>query len=304
MLVRNNINFVRGETSVLQINVGTLCNLSCQHCHLDAGPQSKKIMKPETIAQIINYAKKNCFAVIDITGGAPELNPHIVDLIAGLSPATTRLTLRTNLTALKDKKWDFFIDLCKEHRVVIIASFPSLDAAQTDVQRGKEIFQESITSLKKLNSAGYGVAGCGLELDLVTNPSGDYLPAEQAQIECLFHKTLLQQWGITFDHLYSLVNSPLGRFRNWLAQTSSLDAYMQKLYDEFNPDAISSLMCRSLISLDWEGYLYDCDFNLAAESYLSGRKIHITEIDGIPAAGIPITVSDHCYACTVGAGFT
>lgn len=304
LLLRHNIALLRGETTTLQINVGSLCNQTCQHCHLDAGPNSKKVMTAETLAQIIIYAKKNHFAVIDITGGAPELNPHIENMVAELAPLTNRLIVRTNLTALIDKKCDFFIDLCKEHRVVVIASLPSLDPRQTDAQRGEGAFQQSIISLKKLNSAGYGREDCGLELNLVTNPISDFLPPDQAQTECLFHEMLLQQWGITFDNLYSLGNSPLGRFRNWLFQTSQMDTYMQKLYDRFNPDAVSSLMCRSLLSIDWQGYLYDCDFNLAAEFYLAGSKTHVTEMEGIPAAGTPIIVADHCYACAAGTGFS
>jgi radical SAM/Cys-rich protein len=304
MLIQHDVQLLRGETTTLQINAGSLCNQSCQHCHLDASPGSSKVMKRETLDQIIAYAKRNRFAVIDITGGSPELNPNIENMIAELAPLTTRLTVRTNLTALNKKNWDCFIDLCKEHRVTIIASLPSLIPQQTDAQRGAGTFQQSILSLKKLNAAGYGRDGSGLELDLVTNPVGAFLAADQIQTESIFHKVLLKKWGVSFDKLYSLGNAPLGRFRNWLQQTSSLDSYMQKLASRFNPRAVSSLMCRSILSIDWRGYLYDCDFNLAAGLYLGGCKIHVTEMEGIPAVGSPIMVADHCYACTAGTGFS
>jgi radical SAM/Cys-rich protein len=303
-LARHSLALLRGETTTLQINAGTLCNQSCQHCHLDAGPDSNKVMKQETLAQIIAYAKRNHFAVIDITGGSPELNPHIESMITELAPLTTRLTVRTNLTALNRKNWDNYIALCKEHRAVIIASLPSLIPQQTDAQRGAGTFEQSIISLKKLNAAGYGREGSGLELNLVTNPVGTFLASDQVQTENVFHKILLKKWGVAFDKLYSLGNAPLGRFRNWLQQTFSLDSYMQMLVSRFNPCAVSSLMCRSMLSIDWQGYFYDCDFNLAAGLYLGGRKIHVTEMEGIPAAGSSIMIADHCYACTAGTGFS
>ncbi|MGD0278387.1 MAG: arsenosugar biosynthesis radical SAM (seleno)protein ArsS [Smithella sp.] len=304
MLIKHDLALLREETTALQINTGFLCNLTCKHCHQEAGPHRKEIMTRETMRQIIAYAGKNRFASIDITGGAPELNPHIRDMIAGLAPLTPRMMLRTNLTALQKERWDGFINFCKEYRVVIIASFPSLNPAQTDSQRGEGIFQQLIMSLKKLNSAGYGIEGSGLELDLAANPTGAFLLDSQLQVENRFHEILSGKWGITFNKLFTFNNAPLGRFRRWLQSTDNMETYLKKLEQQFNPCTAAFLMCRSMLSIDWQGYLYDCDFNLAAGFYMSGSKIHVTETNNLPANGSSIVVGDHCYACTAGAGFS
>jgi radical SAM/Cys-rich protein len=303
-LIKNNLVLKRLETTALQINTGFLCNLTCRHCHLESGPDRREIMSEETARQIIAFAAKNHFISIDITGGAPELNPNIRELIAGLSPLTPRLMLRTNLTALRGEAWDSFIDYCIEHRVVLIASFPSLNSAQTDSQRGDGIFQQAIASLKKLNSAGYGMEGSGLELDLASNPGGAFLPDSQLRVEKRFHEILSCKWGIAFNKLYTFNNAPLGRFRRWLTLSGNMEAYLKKLEQQFNPCTAAHLMCRTMLSVDWQGYLYDCDFNLAAGYYLSGKKIHVTGMDCLPAGGSPIAVGDHCYACMAGAGFS
>ena len=303
-LIRNNLVLSREETTALQINTGFLCNLTCRHCHLEAGPGREEIMTKETARQIIAFAAKNHFISIDITGGAPELNPNIRELIAGLSPLTPRLMLRTNLTALRGKDWDSFIDYCMEHRVILIASFPSLNPAQTDAQRGEGSFEQIIASLKKLNSAGYGIEGSKLELDLAVNPTGAFLPDSQMGVEKRFHEILSRKWGITFNKLFTFNNAPLGRFRRWLSQSGNMETYLKKLEQQFNPCTAAFLMCRTMLSIDWQGYLYDCDFNLAAGYYLSGRKIHVTEMDCLPAGGSPIAIGDHCYACMAGAGFS
>jgi radical SAM/Cys-rich protein len=304
MLVKHNLELLRGKTTALQINTGFLCNLTCKHCHVEAGPHRKEIMTEETSGQIIAYARKNHFASIDITGGAPELNPHIGNMIAGLSSLTPGLMLRTNLTALQGNEWDNFVNFCKEYHVVIIASFPSLNPAQTDSQRGNGTFQQSIVSLKKLNSAGYGIEGSGLELNLAANPAGAFLPDSQFQAEKRFHEILSNKWGIAFNHLYNFNNAPLGRFRRWLQSTDNAEIYLKKLARQFNPCTVPLLMCRSMLSIDWQGYLFDCDFNLAAKCYMSGGKIHVTEMEGVPAAGSRIIVADHCYACMAGTGFS
>jgi len=304
MLIKNNLVLSREETTALQINTGFLCNLACRHCHLESGPHRGEIMTKETSRQIIAFAIQNHFASIDITGGAPELNPNIKDMIAGLSPLTPRLMLRTNLTALQGKDWDSFIDVCMEHRVVLIASFPSLNPAQTDAQRGEGIFQQAIASLKKLNSAGYGMEGSGLELDLAVNPTGAFLPDSQLRVEKRFHEILFNKWGINFNKLFTFNNAPLGRFRRWLQLSGNMETYLKKLELQFNPRTAENLMCRTMLSVDWQGYLYDCDFNLAAGYYLGGRKIHVTQMDCLPAYGSPIAVGDHCYACMAGAGFS
>jgi radical SAM/Cys-rich protein len=257
-----------------------------------------------TVDEVVAFAQRGRFQVIDITGGAPELNPNLATLIERLSPLAPRIMLRTNLTALTDEGRDFLMDLCEKHRIVIVASFPSLNTSQAEAQRGKGTFEQSIAALKRLNSIGYACDGCDLELDLVSNPTGAFLPASQAQEEKRFRRDLQRKWGITFNHVYTFANVPLGRFRQWLRHSGNLEKYLQNLASRFNPCAIEGLMCRTLISVSWDGYLYDCDFNLAKGLYMSGRRTHISEMAGPPKEGTPIAVSDHCYACTAGSGFT
>jgi len=196
------------------------------------------------------------------------------------------------------------MELCKKHRVVIVASFPSLDPSQAESQRGEGTFQDSIAVLKRLNSLGYGQEGSGLELDLVSNPTGAFLPPSQAQAEKRFRQELERKWGIVFNHLFTFANVPLGRFRSWLKRSGNYQKYMEKLASHFNPGAVEGLMCRTLVSVSWDGYLYDCDFNLAERLPMDGRKIHVSEMVAPPEPGTPIAVSDHCYACTAGTGFT
>jgi radical SAM/Cys-rich protein len=230
--------------------------------------------------------------------------PDIVDMILRLAPLTSRLMLRSNLTALTREKRADLIDLCKQNRVIIVASFPSLNEAQAESQRGKGVFQESIDVLRKLNSIGYGKPGSGLELNLVSNPTGAFLPSSQEQLEKRFCQVLENKWGIVFNNVFAFANVPLGRFRLWLETSGNLDKYLQKLATSFNPCAIEGLMCRSLLSVSWDGYLFDCDFNQAAGLYLGTKKTHISELKELPARGEPIAISYHCYTCTAGSGFT
>jgi radical SAM/Cys-rich protein len=303
-LSRHGLELIRGHTNTLQINAGLLCNQACRHCHLEAGPNRMEVMDAKTVDEVIAFAQRGHFQVIDITGGAPELNPNLADMIERLSPLAPRIMLRSNLTALTDGKGDFLMDVFRKHRTVIVASFPSLNATQAEAQRGKGIFDKSIAALRNLNSIGYGHDGSGLELDLVSNPTGAFLPASQTQEEKRFRRDLQRKWGIAFNHIYTFANVPLGRFRQWLQHSDNLEKYLQNLASRFNPCAIEGLMCRTLISVSWDGYLYDCDFNLAKGLSMGGRRIHITEMDAPPKPGTPIAVSDHCYACTAGSGFT
>ncbi|MBA4394793.1 MAG: DUF3641 domain-containing protein, partial [Desulfobacca sp.] len=243
------------------------------------------------------------FTVVDITGGAPELNSHLPRLISGVAPHTKRIMVRSNLTALTDGPLGALMELLKNHRVVVVASFPSLQPGQTDTQRGAGVFQASINTLRQLNALGYGRADSGLELDLVSNPCGSFLPPSQAEAEKRFREELAKRWGLVFNHLYVFVNVPLGRYRQWLDQSGNLQGYREKLASGFNPATLTGVMCRSLVSVSWEGYLYDCDFNLALDLPYVGLKTHISEMAGPPPAGTPIQVGDHCYACTAGSGF-
>ncbi len=287
----------------MQINLGFLCNQTCQHCHLNAGPARKENMGSDTVNEVVAYAQRCHFDTIDITGGAPELNPHLLDLIKKISPLAPRIMLRSNLSALKDQM-NRLIEPLKSHRVVIVASFPSLNLNQTDSQRGEGIFAESIAVLKELNAMGYGRNGSGLELNLVSNPTGAFLPPNQEKTEKRYHQILDQKWGVRFNRLFSFANVPLGRFRQWLIKSGNFESYMQKLVSNFNPCSVEGLMCRTLVSVSWDGYLYDCDFNLARGVYMGGKKIHVSEMPGPPEPDTPIVTADHCYTCAAGLGFT
>ena len=304
MLKRKSLELVRGESNTLQVNVGFLCNQACRHCHLEAGPASRAVMSAGTVDEVIILARRFRFQVIDITGGAPEMNPHLGRMIAELSPLTSRLMLRSNLTAIADAEREFLLDLCKAHRVVIVASLPSLNTGQTDSLRGKGVWARSIETLRRLNSMGYGIQGSGLELHLVSNPAGAFLPSPQAETERKFREQLGKKVGIAFNNLFTFANVPLGRFRQWLNESGNFEKYMEKLASSFNGCTLGGLMCRTLLSVSWDGYLYDCDFNQAGGIYLGGKKTHITQLRELPAPGSPVAVSDHCYACTAGTGFT
>lgn len=303
-LQQRGLQLTRGETTTLQINVGLACDLACRHCHLEAGPDRPELMRAETVEAVIACAERIRFATIDITGGAPELLPQLPSLLERLAPLTSRLIVRTNLTALARPESAALPDLYRKQRVIIVASLPAVNAAQTESQRGSGTWETSMAVLRRLNGIGYGVEGSGLELDLVANPTGAFLPAGQAQAERRFHQDLQRRYGISFSNLYTFANVPLGRFRDWLEQSGNLDGYLQKLANSFNPCTLPGLMCRTLISVDWNGFLYDCDFNLSVGLHHSGQKLHITRLSKLPAPGTPIPVGDHCFSCTAGSGFT
>lgn len=303
-LAEHDLQLTRTEISTLQINVGLLCNQTCSHCHLEAGPGRKEIMSADTMAQVVDLARRHEFAQIDITGGAPEKNPNIADLISQLSPLTRRLMLRSNLTALAGDEENHLLNLCKKYRLVIVASFPSLNETQSESQRGHGVFHQSLAMLQRLNALGYGQQGSGLELNLVSNPAGAFLPSAQKQAEKRFRQMLEKKWGLVFNNLHTLANVPLGRFYRWLKFSGNLDNYMQKLASSFNACAVAGLMCRSLLSVAWDGYLYDCDFNQTMGLFMGNKKTHVSEISALPKPGSPIAVAEHCYTCTAGAGFT
>ncbi len=303
-LAKYNLGLRRADLTTLQVNIGLRCNLTCRHCHLEASPGRKELMSAETVAAVLDFAKKFHFAVIDVTGGAPEMNSHVLELLDGLAPLTPRLLLRSNLVAMSGKRREDLAILCRDRRVVIVASFPALNEAQTEAQRGRGVFAESLDALRYLNSLAYGKPGSGLELDLVSNPSGAFVPTAQEAQERRFREVLFQKWGIEFNHLYLFANVPLGRFEKWLRKNGNYVGYMSKLAQHFNPEALDGVMCRNLISVAWDGYLYDCDFNQAAGIPLGGVNAHISALARLPVAGDLVAVADHCYACTAGAGFT
>ena len=303
-LERHGLSLVRDRVRILQVNTGYLCNLRCRHCHLEAGPDRPEVMSRETMEAVIALAGRFPFPVIDVTGGAPEMVPGVPHLIERLSALAPRLMLRTNLTALECPMRETLLDLCIDRKVVLVASFPSANPSRTDSQRGAGFAEAGAAVLRKLNAAGYGVEGSGLELDLVSNPDGAILPLPQDAAERKYRQDMRKKWGVTFNRFYSFANAPLGRFRGWLEDSGKYGRYMKTLEEKFNPCAVDGLMCRTLISVSWDGYLYDCDFNLAAGLFLGGRKRHVSEIRELPPPGAPIATGDHCYACAAGSGFT
>ncbi len=297
----------RGRPSTLQVNVGLLCNQTCKHCHLEAGPKRTELMSRATMEQVIGFAAAHRFHCIDITGGAPELNPDLGFLLERLAPLADRLMLRCNLTALDELAAGTrqeLLGLCQRLRVALVASLPATNEAQTDAMRGDGVLGRSLATLRSLNALGYGKKESGLALDLVSNPSGAFLPPAQCQMEKRFRDELQRRWGVVFNHLYTFANVPLGRFRSWLERSGNLEPYLEKLAGAFNPATVDGLMCRSLLSVDWQGYLYDCDFNQACGLPMSGSRLHVSDLAGVPGEGVAVRTGDHCYACTAGSGFT
>lgn len=303
-LDRNGLELTRGETVTFQVNVGLACDLACRHCHLEAGPDRTEMMSRETVESVIACAERLRFGTIDITGGAPELLPDLPRLVSGLAALTPRLVVRTNLTALARPASAALPQLYSTHGVAVVASLPAVNAGQTEAQRGGGVWERSIATLRHLNGLGYGIEGSGLELNLASNPAGAFLPAPQGQAEKKFRQDLERRFGVRFNNLFTFTNAPLGRFRDWLGRSGNLDGYLEKLRGNFNPCTVAGLMCRTLLSVDCNGFLYDCDFNQAAELHYSGRPLHLDDLKALPGAGAPIQVGDHCYACTAGSGFT
>lgn len=293
----------RCKTTTVQINVGLACNLLCKHCHLNAGPARTEIMSRSTMDDTIAFVQRNSFELADITGGAPELVPDLVYLIEKLAPHVGKIILRSNLTLLLDAKYADILRVIKKYRVTIVASFPSTNMNQTNSQRGDGVWQTSIDNLNKLNDIGYGLAGSVHELILVSNPTGAFMPVEQCLAEKKFKKDLASKWNIQFTSLFTFANVPLGRFKIWLDNSGNYSKYMDRLSSNFNAATVANLMCRSLISISWNGYLYDCDFNQAANLPYNSHPTHISEIDK-PTEDISIVTDIHCYACTAGTGFT
>jgi len=303
-LASHGLTLTRGTTTTLQVNVGRLCDLACRHCHLDAGPGRDEVMRAETMRAVIAFAERNHFSTIDITGGAPELVPGIDRLLQGLRPHCEQLMLRSNLTALAAPEREALLELCIELKVVLVASFPSTNARQADAQRGDGVSDRSVAMLQQLNQRGYGQPGTGLLLHLVANPGGAFLPPEQQATERRFRQEAERRFGVVFNQLFTFANVPLGRFRRWLQLSGNEHDYLLRLHEAFNPCVVDGLMCRALLSVDWDGKIYDCDFNLAAQLPLSGREQTIFEVPGPPPSGSQIATGDHCYACTAGSGFT
>ncbi len=287
----------------LQINVGKLCNQTCRHCHVDAGPDRVESMSRETAELCMEKLAATDIPTVDITGGAPELNSSFRWLVRESKRLGRHVMDRCNLTILLVSSQDDLAEFLAEHQVEIVASLPFYSAEQTDVQRGEKVFERSIRALRKLNDLGYGKDGAGLKLDLVFNPAGAFLPPAQRALEEDFKRELKRRHGITFNNLYTITNMPISRFLEFLLRTGNYDRYMRKLVRAYNPAAAAAVMCRSMISVAWDGTLSDCDFNQMIDlSTGPGLPHHIRDFDYELLKQRRIVTDQHCYGCTAGAG--
>ena len=295
----------RRRTETLQVNLGYKCNQSCLHCHVNAGPTRTELMARDTIFEVIAYLKAAGIGTLDITGGAPELNPHFRLLVESARQLGVRVIDRCNLTILFEPGQEDLARFLTDHQVEITASLPCYLEDNVDRQRGKGVFDASIRALQLLNRLGYGRPGSALKLNLVYNPQGPVLPPDQQQLERDYQQRLSASHGIVFNELYVLTNMPIQRFGSTLVSKGQFGAYMDLLKNAYQPANLDALMCRSQISVDWQGHVYDCDFNQMLELPLSwkGRpRTHLRELIGANLDGNAITVKDHCYCCTAGQG--
>lgn len=291
---------------VFQINVGKMCNQVCKHCHVDAGPDRKEIMTRETMQECIDVLKKNpSLKTVDLTGGAPEMNPDFrwfVEEIKKANPAA-HIIVRCNLTIIRaNKKYYDLPAFYKQHTIEVVSSLPFYTKDRTDRQRGDGVFEDSIAALQMLNAVGYGIEGSGLVLNLVYNPAGAFLPPSQSSLEKEFKESLKKDFGIVFNNLFAITNLPLSRYLDYLVQSGNYEKYMEKLIAAFNPAAAANVMCRNTISIGWDGYLYDCDFNQMLELKVDVKGKHIKDYNTDDLNKREIVLNQHCYGCTAGAG--
>jgi radical SAM/Cys-rich protein len=303
-LRREGAAVTRRPLETLQINVGKYCNQACSHCHVDAGPKRTEIMTWATMARLADLAKAQpSIHTVDITGGAPELNPHFRDLVIAMRSLGKSVIDRCNLTVLLEPRQESTARFLANNGVQIIASLPCYSEKNVDEQRGRGVFEKSVRALRMLNSLGYGIAGTGLSLDLVYNPVGPFLPPPQAALEAEYHFELKREFNIEFSHLYTITNMPISRFLHHLRRTGQYEEYMALLSQSFNLRAAEGVMCRTLVSVGWDGQLYDCDFNQMLEIPAGRERRSIWEIATLDEIeSLPIAFGDHCYGCTAGAG--
>jgi radical SAM/Cys-rich protein len=307
---RHSLNLRPVGIETLQVNVGKLCNQACKHCHVDAGPKRTEMMTREGIDRCIEILGQHAaIKTLDITGGAPELNEHFDHLVIEAGKLQKHVMVRHNFTVTLDphplsgRSMEYLPDFFREHQVEVISSLPYFQEHETDAQRGQGVFAKSIESMRRLNSLGYGKKDTGLLLNLVYNPVGAYLPPAQPAIESQFKNELWNRHGLTFNSLYVITNMPINRFRHFLERTELYESYMEKLINAFNPAAAEGVMCRNLISVGYDGTLYDCDFNQMLELKVNhGVSNTIWNFDFAGIRGRQIVFDSHCFGCTAGAG--
>jgi radical SAM/Cys-rich protein len=288
---------------ILQINVGKLCNQTCRHCHVDAGPDREEVMTRETFEHVLAVLRRTDIPLVDITGGAPELNPHFRWFVEQVSSLGRRVLDRCNLTILETGAGQDLPEFFAKHGVEVVCSLPHYRALGTDAQRGQGVYEKSIRAIRTLNGLGYGQGG-DLRLTLVTNPVGAFLPASQASLEGEWKRELKRLHDVTFDSLIAITNMPISRYLEWLQESENLEAYLTRLVAAYNPVAAAEVMCRNTLSVGWDGMLFDCDFNQMLEMPLQthGGSMHIRDFDADALAERTIQTDRHCFGCTAGAG--
>ena len=292
------------KLEILQINVGYMCNQVCAHCHVDAGPDRKEIMTKKTLQQCLDVLKISGAHTLDLTGGAPEMNPHFRWFVEEASKIGVQdFIVRSNLTILvAHKKYEDLPAFFKTHNIHVVSSMPHWTQGKTDKQRGEGVFNRSTEALKRLNNMGYGLSGSKLKLDLVYNPSGAFLPGDQKNMELDFKKALYNDFGIEFNNLLALTNLPISRFLDYLIASENYEDYMYNLVAAFNPKTLDNIMCKNTLSVSWDGYLYDCDFNQMLGLKIENPISHIRDFNTKDLMERQIQISQHCYGCTAGAG--
>ena len=293
----------RGELHTLQVNLGYLCNLSCSHCHVNAGPRRTELLDLETVDLILACINKHNIQSLDLTGGAPEMNPHFKSLVRSARALNVEVIDRCNLSILQQPGFEDMADFLAQQQVIVVASLPCYLEENVNAQRGKGVFADSIAALTKLNSLGYGV-GADLRLDLVYNPTGAYLPPAQKPLQEDYKRELKKRYGIQFDNLLTITNMPISRFGSQLQSKGQFTSYMQLLKDNYKSANMNTLMCRNLLSVDWQGWLYDCDFNqmLNMPVQKNHQRLHLRDVLQLDLYGRDVAIADHCYGCTAGQG--
>jgi len=303
-LASHGLTLRRGRTAILQINVGKLCNLTCVHCHVNAGPKRKEILTRETIDRILDWLADTDIHTVDLTGGAPEMIPdfrYLVERLRAL-PQVETIIDRCNLTILLEPGYEWLAEFLADHRMKVVASMPCYEPANVNAQRGEGVFDASIQGLQLLNKIGYGRKSA-LPLDLVYNPNGAFLPPDQTELEADYKRELKQHFDIDFDHLYTITNMPVSRFASWLRHNGKLDEYMGLLVGAFNPSSVAGLMCRDTLSIGWRGEVFDCDFNQQLGlQWKNGNPLFLWDVDPARIENRPIALGDHCFGCTAGCG--
>ncbi|MCB0525875.1 MAG: arsenosugar biosynthesis radical SAM protein ArsS [Lewinellaceae bacterium] len=289
---------------IFQVNVGKLCNQSCAHCHVDAGPDRKEEnMSRETFELCLDILSRYDIPTVDITGGAPEMNPNFRWFVEECRKLGKHILNRCNLTIImSNPKYRDLPHFFAQNNIEVISSLPHYSAIRTDSQRGEGVFNDSIEAIRLLNEVGYGKEDSDLKLNLVYNPTGTFLPGNQSALEADFKKQLARKYDVVFNDLYAITNMPISRFLDYLLESGQYESYMQSLVDAFNPGAVAGLMCRNTISVSFDGYLYDCDFNQMLDLKINGGKTHLKDFDLSELESRTIVLNQHCYGCTAGAG--